>query len=227
MLSLVAGRTWGIVKGVNPIIVRLPAPRATGNFVDNKPVTATYSSQDWIDYLGEIDTDLGPPVSQQQDARAVVLIATYWPRSILTGGVAGFENQMYGLLESIIKKGAIVVTGSGNIKGIAPASIDGWPVNFGKLQSPDGRKISSLIVAGAISGAGAAVAYKSDPAGGVPHVYAPVCLRTSVICLHRALTWNGVSTYTSRMGNLEEIMNTYQVKALLTVGSYVYLHDLR
>ncbi|KAK5173746.1 uncharacterized protein LTR77_002427 [Saxophila tyrrhenica] len=51
MLSLIAGKTLDIAKKVNPVIVRLPKPaKATGSF----------SPQDFIDYLGKINDDLGP-----------------------------------------------------------------------------------------------------------------------------------------------------------------------
>lgn len=170
MLSLVAGKTLGIAKTVNPVIVRLPPP--TIRQINGIAVPSSFTPQDWIEYLSMINDDLGTQTNPQ--ARCVVLLAEYFPRSLFPNSdPGGWELRANGLLLQMVTKGAVIVTGSGNIP--IGSTIDGWPANFGKLPSVnDLTNIPSLIVAGAITGSGALIKYASDEVGGIPHVYAPV-----------------------------------------------------
>ena len=167
MLSLIAGKTLGIAKNVNPVIVRLPPPIMNGQVV-----VSVFSPQDWIEYLSKINDDLG--TQQSSEARCVVLLADYYPLSAFeNNNPSGWDMRLRLLLEQMVLKGAVVVTGSGNSR--IGSTIDGWPANFGKWPSRNGlTTIPSLIVAGAITGDGTFAPYAFDNAGGIPHVYAPV-----------------------------------------------------
>lgn len=223
MLSLVGGKTLGIAKAVNPVIVRLPGLIPTGRIVDGLPESHYFSPQDWINRLGMIDTDLGPEQDEQQEARAVVLLAHYYPRSIFTDDPSGFVNTMHGLLTSIIKKGAVVVTGSGNIPRDGAAPIDGWPANFGKTQQHEPQSIPELIVAGAISANGDHTPYKSDPESGVPHVYAPVTYQRWLFDFIRADSRTGIQNRIITADGEPNRGNEYKISSGTSDGKFAWI----
>ncbi|KAH7139640.1 hypothetical protein B0J13DRAFT_638583 [Dactylonectria estremocensis] len=179
MLSLVAGKTVGVAKNINAHIARLPRKRATG---------MGFTPEDYLETLAEVNERM---TGDGSTASGVLLLAQMYQRNFfyrlkgdgttnpltLNGATFdesfGFEWRLHTLLEQIMAKGNIVVTGAGNVQS---ATIDGWPQNFGKnsgiLQLPD------IIVVGAVTpgepGASDVLVYGStDLASGLPHVYAP------------------------------------------------------
>lgn len=171
MLSLVAGKTLGIAKDIDPVIVRLPGPfpREIGGEIKQ----AIFSPQDWVETLSLINDDLG--TQKSSEVRSIVLLAIYYPRSgFPNNDPGGWKTRVHELLLQMESKGALIVTGSGNVPGDA-GTLDGWPANFGKRPSQNGfTTIPSLIVAGAISGDGKTAVFAFDREGGIPQVYAPV-----------------------------------------------------
>jgi hypothetical protein len=171
MLGLVVGKTAGIARNARPIVVRLPAPQG-----DNR---INFSAEEWVTFLSKINDDLG--TNPSSEATCVVVIAQYWKSAQLpTVDPVGWVWRVWSLMEQMTAKGAIIVTGSGNV---AEGVLDGIPANFGKSNAP--KKLPSLIVAGALTREGKGTGYVDDPIGGIPHVYAPV----SPLCcsLFRAL----------------------------------------
>lgn len=169
MLSLVAVKTLGVAKKVQPFVVRLPyhgPPDHLGVVGDQ-----IFTPEDYIGGISKINDALGS--ISQPIARAVVLLADYYPTSVLPDGANdGFVTRMFSLLDDMASKGAIIVTGSGNIRDEKNNVLDGWPANFGKRNG--GLTIPSLIVAGGVSSNSKKSHYLSDPEAGIPHVYAPV-----------------------------------------------------
>jgi hypothetical protein len=162
MLSFVVGQQVGIARKANPIVVRI-AQEKNKNSERGRDI---WTPQIWADYLSKINDDLGRTTSTE--AKCVVLLALYYPQNVVP---AGWEDRVYALLTSIVSKGGIIVTGSGNMKS-GEAVVDGWPVNFGKNNVAN--NIPSLIVVGAILGNGGPTNFAIDELAGVPHVYAPV-----------------------------------------------------
>jgi len=155
MLSLAAGKTLGVAKNIDPIIVRMPR--------------GAFSQDRYLDGLGKINDDLG--TQPQSEAKATVLLAHYYPLDVLpSDGYQAWVNRFQTILTAMASKGAIIVTGSGNVRR-GEGVINGWPANFGKSTGP--VTIPSLIVAGALSPRGQETIYASDPQGGVPQIYAP------------------------------------------------------
>ena len=153
MLSLVAGKTVGVAKNIDPVVARLPSD--------------SYSEDDWLTGLGMINDDMG--AQAQLQAKFIVLLAAYYPPHAFPGNNQGWVNRCHVILEAMASKGAIVVTGSGNSD--YGQQVDGWPANFGKRTNP--ANIPSLIVAGALTPEGGGPIYATDPLGGIPQVYAP------------------------------------------------------
>lgn len=173
MLSLVAGKTVGVAKNIDPILVRFPRS-SVEHFGGQTP-------EDWLRGISKIYDDLGKQVTLSISTTAIVLMATYWPRSAFRqknnarddirgpdgnyiDESAGFEISAGQMLKELISRGALVVTGSGNI---ANTKVDGWPANFGK--SSDANYAPSLIVAGAISSDGRIMKYAMDDKDSLPH----------------------------------------------------------
>lgn len=178
MLSLVAGKTLGVAKNIRPHIARLPRRVRSGG---------GFSPEDFVEMLDEINDRI-----PEDGSNHVLLLAHMWHREYFNrlkgdktkgplevDGKAfdmslGFEYRLHTVLEALLEKEVIVVTGSGNKK---VSSIDGWPQNFGKLSNP--LSLPQLIVVGGIPsreptdiGYGAGVG-QTDLAQGLPHVYAP------------------------------------------------------
>jgi len=157
MLSLVAGSTLGPAKKIRPVVVRLPC---RGRFVLIRPT-------DWIDALGMVNDDL------DGQTPAVVLMASYFENDddrFKLGAqlsVFGFSARHWQLLHDMARKGAVLVTGSGNAQ---VPTIDGYPANFGKPNMPD--SLPTLLVAGGITPDGLIPYGRTDFANGLPHVYA-------------------------------------------------------
>jgi hypothetical protein len=165
MLSLVAGKTVGVAKNINPIIVRMPCrPHAT---IENYP--EAMQGSDWIDALGLINDEL------DGTSPKVVLMASGWKSAQFPGPDGqdqfdGFILRHKDLLDSLASKGAILVTGSGN-DGAARVFV--VPAIYGKPELGS-QHVSSLIVAGGVWADGVSgLKGDSEPAAGVPHVYAP------------------------------------------------------
>lgn len=92
MLSRVAGNLYGTAKKTKPIMVRYPYPRTVEQELEGVSRALT-----------RLDTNGG--------AKTVLLMATYWPLSIVNP--AWIKRLRY-LLTEIESKGVFIVTGSGN-----------------------------------------------------------------------------------------------------------------
>lgn len=107
MLSLVTGATVGVSKRVAPIVVRVPRRNAAGG--GSKP-------EDWLKAMGKV-VDAFTDESPNQ-ARAVLLMAFYWPREYFMIGDTdyshGFRKRLNDYLQELARKGVVLVTGSGN-----------------------------------------------------------------------------------------------------------------
>lgn len=141
MLSTVTGTRLGVSKNINPIIVRVGADHPT----------TPYSHSEWIAGFGEINVNLG---TNSDTTAAITLLATEIPRSAFTTNGAqadpgAFQAQLFNIMSSVVAKGAIPVTGSGNQN---TATIDTWPQNLGKSQSA--LYIEELLVMGGVNAPG-------------------------------------------------------------------------
>ena len=182
MLSLVAGNTLGIAKNVNPVLVRLPR-RGTGS--------GGFSAEDYMDGLTAVDNDLGP--DQSVSTRAIVLLAINYsveqfyrrrPSGDRVKGPngkdmidvpTGWINRQHTILASLAAKGALIVTGTGNV-GENVSRVDGWPATFGNSYHP--QRLPTMIAAGSVKWDGTRAEHLYEDAGGPPHVYAPGTLNT-------------------------------------------------
>jgi hypothetical protein len=161
MLSLVAGATLGVAKNINPVIVRMPC---RGRFVAFEP-------PDWIDALSKIAEDL------DASKLSVVLMASSWGKEYFPHpdksrpdleAMVGFEARQKALLDDMVSKGAVLVTGSGNKNSL---TIDGSPGSFGK--SNGGLYVPSLLVIGGVYADGSGLRGDTELAAGLPHAYGP------------------------------------------------------
>lgn len=152
MLSLVAGDTVGVAKSADIIAVRLPRRRSFGG---------GYTKEDFLEGLEQVSRDLD---ERSSTTKAVVLLAHHylkelfvrkrpngeWVRDPATGRIVydyqGWEASLIRLLNDLVGKGALIVTGSGNN---AHQVIEGWPAVLGQPANPG--YIPSLLVVGAIS----------------------------------------------------------------------------
>jgi hypothetical protein len=160
MLSLVAGATVGVAKNIDPVIVRMPC---RGRFKAFQP-------PEWIDALSKIyeDLDAAKP--------SVVLMASSWtkeyfphpdPNRFDWEAMVGFEARQKALLDALVSKNAVLVTGSGN-KDLP--TIGGSPAIFGKA---GGFNVPSLLVIGGVYADGSGLKGDTDLAAGLPHAYGP------------------------------------------------------
>lgn len=169
MLSLVAGKTVGVAKNIKPTIVRMPCR------YDHRGVKRGMQGADWIDGLSKINDRL------DRSTPTVVLMAVFWTPAWFPGPDG--MNNWYGflwrhkeLLDEMAKKGAILVTGTGN-EGYN--HVRGVPGTYGK------PGLGSLYVPELIVVGGLAVDQTEketelwsiwgnhEDEAGVPHVYAP------------------------------------------------------
>lgn len=180
MLSLVAGKTVGVAKNIRAHIARLPRKRSGG---------MGFTPEDYLETLAEVHERM--TADPNGGASGVLLLAQMYQRSFfyrLKGDGSnsfleidgrtfdesfGFEWRLHTLLEQIMAKGTIVVTGAGNLQS---ATIDGWPQNFGKTTGA--LRLDELIVVGAVTpgepgGQDVLVYGSTDTINGLPHVYAP------------------------------------------------------
>ncbi|USW48502.1 Putative peptidase S8/S53 domain superfamily [Septoria linicola] len=176
MLGFVAGKNLGVVKNIDPVIVRLP--RRSTQYGGILP-------EDWLAGLGKTYEDLGRAQTVSTSATSIILLAQYYPReqfsardrirTVIKGPdgkdideSAGFEISAGKQLRKLTSRGASIVTGSGTLDN---NQVDGWPANLGKpLQI---EYIPSMIVAGSISTDGKRVKNSLDTAGPLLHVWAP------------------------------------------------------
>ena len=165
MLSLVAGKTVGVAKNINPIIVRMPCrPHPK-----NPNVKESMQGSDWIDALGLINDELDGSTPK------VVLMASGWTTTQFPGPDGqdqydGFVLRHKDMLDALAAKGAILVTGAGNA---GAARVYVVPAIYGK-PGLGSQHVPSLIVAGGVHSDGVSgIKGDSEPAAGVPHVYAP------------------------------------------------------
>lgn len=182
MLSLAAGLYCGVAKLITPILVRTP----------RYPVGSGFNQGDWINGLGLINNDL---TGDGTKTTAIVSMSTYWSRNVFTlNGVQasflsdGFENNAHRLLTSLVAKGAVLVTGTGN-DDLNGSLSDGWPSNFAKTNNP--LNIPSLMTVGGIDSTGTFVTGLSDDANGVPQFYAPGNLLNTVSAEGVTTNWVG------------------------------------
>lgn len=164
MLSLAAGLYCGLAKLITPILVRTPS----------YPVGSGFTPGDWINGLGLINDDLA---GDSAATTAIVSMSTYWSRNVFTlNGVQsqflsqGFEINAHRQLTSLVAKGAVLVTGTGNTDLNGSLS-DGWPSNFARTNNP--LNIPSLMSVAAVDSTGTIRYGLTDDTNGVPQFYAP------------------------------------------------------
>lgn len=168
MLSLVVGKTVGVSKNANPVIVRMPC-RGIGKGM---------RGWEWIDGLGKINDELAKKNSEAGSITpSVVLMASYWtekyfPGPNMQGDWNGFIWRHKHLLDSLAEKGAILVTGTGNE---GSPTVNGVPANYGKPQSIVGPfNVPSLLVMGGVYSDGTSgIKGSFEYDAGLPHAYAP------------------------------------------------------
>jgi hypothetical protein len=157
MLGLVVGKTVGVAKNANPVVVRMPC---RGPAQGMQP-------PDWIVALGRIYDDL------DADKPSVVLMASYWSKLFFPGpdgtdNMRGFEARHKDLLDALVSRNAVLVTGSGNVGTL---TINGAPANFGK---PGDQNVPALLVIGGVYADGVSgMVGNVDLDQGLPHAYAP------------------------------------------------------
>ncbi|KAF2159857.1 hypothetical protein M409DRAFT_60451 [Zasmidium cellare ATCC 36951] len=171
MLSLVAGDTVGVAKSADLIAVRMPR---------RAPLGGGFTAEDFLEGLEQVSRDLEDSSST---TRAVVLLAHHYllerfirrepggaPVQPVTYDYQGWEGNLIRLLNNLISKGALIVTGSGNNGNQV---IEGWPARLGKPSYPG--YISSLLVAGALSTNGQEWwdRTNNELAEGLPNICAP------------------------------------------------------
>jgi len=166
MLSLVAGYSLEVAKRLTPILARVPRRNRGGGGA---------TSEDWLATLAAINDDLDQyQAGSTTTATAIVLMAIYWPLTLFI--VDGTDNSPViakgwaGILNSMVGKGAMLVTGSGNQGG----AVDGFPSGFGS-QPPINNwpYIPSLLVAGAVIPNTGAVSSTTTTGNNVPNIWAP------------------------------------------------------
>ncbi|KAI1090773.1 peptidase S8/S53 domain-containing protein [Rostrohypoxylon terebratum] len=166
MLSLVTGKTLGISKGVKPYIIRMPRRHIPGPLQEGRPGHAT--NEDWLEGVSRVNDHLAERI---RTAKAITLLAFHIPqRSFHRNGVdhsAGFDARMRFLLMDLVRKGALPITGSGN--AFKP-TIDGFPANYGRS---DYDPIPEVLVVRGVHPTSFNLAYQTDFAQGLPHIFAP------------------------------------------------------
>jgi hypothetical protein len=167
MLSIVAGSKLGVAKRVTPILARVP--RGIRGVL-------SITAEDWLRNLKAINDDLDKHHFniRGQPASAVVLMAIYYPRRLWV--VDGVDNslavakQWAAVLSSMVEKGAILVTGSGN----DDSPVDGIPAGFAS-QPPINNwpYISELLVAGGVNIKDNSRYFGTNIGNGIPNIWAP------------------------------------------------------
>ena len=153
MLSLVAGKEVGVARRAGPILVGLPK---------------CFTPESYLNGIGKINDDLGSQMQTQ--AKAVVLLAHYYlPAQLSSADYRRWLNGFHTFLPEMASKGAVLVTGAGNIE--PPGQLNGWPSKLGKNTSD--LTLPSLIVVGALTPNARGRPFVTDLAGGIPHIYAP------------------------------------------------------
>ena len=133
MLSLIAGATVGVMpfsNGIEPILVRVPR-RYNGVNSEGRCVTGRPTFEDYIEGLGKICDEFDRPSTE---AIAILNMALYFPplwfareatddNDLLPGQTTviysdGFQNRMRQLLQDVVNKGVLPVTGSGNNRAV-------------------------------------------------------------------------------------------------------------
>ncbi|KAM5343783.1 hypothetical protein ACJ41O_012320 [Fusarium nematophilum] len=185
MLSLVAGKTLGVVKNIKPHLARLPRRHEDGR------IGGPFTSEDFIDTISAVNDRI--TADADGGVSAVLLLAHMFTRNSfnrLKGDGTkeflldvndnafdtslGFELRLFTILQDIMAKGALVVTGAGNEPSL---TIDGWPQNYAK--SGEQLSLPDLLVVGATSrGDPADINFRTghgstDLENNLPHVYAP------------------------------------------------------
>lgn len=178
MLAVMAGKTLGVAKSIKPHLARLPR---------RYPFGGGATTEDFIEMVAEIDNR----ITADPDGKltAVLLLAHLYPREAFyrkhpgTGDRVelndkpiddsfGWEWRFYSILQSLIEKGVLVVTGTGNDPY---TTTDGWPANFGK--NDDILRLPDLLVVGSVRPTGPKVddnsGHSSNLEKGLPHIYAP------------------------------------------------------
>jgi hypothetical protein len=209
MLSLVVGKTVGVAKNANPIIVRLPC---RGRGVGLQP-------PDWIDALGKIHEHI------DTSKPSVVLMASYWTKIFFPGPDGaddwdGFAAAHKRLMDALAAKGAVLVTGTGND---GTSTVDGFPANYGK---PGNLNVPSLLVMGGLYADGTTGIWgNTDLAAGLPHAYAPgrnvmvadrdlLDLRSSSGTSCSAALTAGLAAYYLRLAQLNRINSDTSPQAI-------------
>jgi hypothetical protein len=169
MLSLVVGKTVGVARNAEPIVVRMPC----------RGWQHAFKGWDWINGLGIINDELAKKNREAgKILPSVVSMASYWIEAdflkpdYTKGAWTGFMWRHKHLLDSLAEKGAILVTGSGN--GGA-SRVNGLPANYGKPRSIVGPfNVPSLLVMGGVYSNGmSGLKGNFELEAGLPHAYAP------------------------------------------------------
>jgi hypothetical protein len=172
MLSLIAGYELGVAKRASPILARVPRRDALG-------LGATL--EDWTAALSKVNDDLDRFQAGRtgDTATAVVLMAIYFPRTkffVLDTDFSGPITATWtGILRSMVAKGAVLVTGSGNANKDNLPDVDGFPAAFGANAPINGWPlVPELLVAGAVFPAdGSISSITKTHANGLPNIWAP------------------------------------------------------
>ncbi|KAI2607948.1 peptidase S8/S53 domain-containing protein [Hypoxylon sp. NC1633] len=167
MLSLVTGASLGVSKGVKPILVRVPRR------IIPAPGRGPYGGATDEDYLEGISKVCDHITGISTETRAILLLALHFPRKrFMRNGEdksIGFTSRLHFLLKDLISKGVLPITGSGNNFDRSD-TIDGFPANFGRN---DHNTMPELIVVGGLHSTSADMAFQTDFANGLPHIFAP------------------------------------------------------
>ncbi|KAI0835867.1 peptidase S8/S53 domain-containing protein [Hypoxylon sp. FL0890] len=168
MLSLVTGAQVGVSKGAKPYLVRMPRriiPKGTSG---NRSGQST--NEDWLEGISKVNDHLAGRCSE---TRAILLLAIFIPRSSFRRDgkdcSAGFDARMRFLLNDLVSKGVLPITGAGNDTNMG-TTIDGFPANYGRT---DYRPIPELMVVGGVHSSAFALGSPTDFDRGLPHIFAP------------------------------------------------------
>lgn len=172
MLSLIAGYELGVAKRVTPILARVP--RRNPNGLGATP-------EDWLAAIAAVSDDLDQYQAGRSGntATAIVLLAIYYPRTLFIKGDTDYSlyiaNKWAGVLNSMVAKGAVLVTGSGNAnEDSGGTTVDGFPGGFGSNPPINNWPyIPELLVAGPLIPSTGAVSAQTKMGNAVPNIWAP------------------------------------------------------
>ncbi|KAI1407637.1 peptidase S8/S53 domain-containing protein [Hypoxylon sp. FL1857] len=165
MLSLVTGARMGVSKGVKPYLVRMPRRVIPGHAGGNR--TGKPTNEDWLEGISKVNDHL---IGRSTETKAILLLAIHVPRSSFERDgkdcSLGFDGRMRFLLNDLVSKGVLPITGAGNDR---TNTIDGLPANYGRRDKP----IPELLVVGGVDSMSFDLNSQTDFGQGLPHIFAP------------------------------------------------------